>query len=55
MYFSSYLGTGYQPYLTLNTAPPAFIGNISYVHFNKATLTAAEVKQNYNALKRRFK
>lgn len=55
MYFSSYLGTGYQPYLTINTAAPVFVGNISYVHFNKATLTAAEVKQNYNTLKHRFK
>lgn len=55
MYYNEYLGVGYKPYLTVTTRPPNFIGNISYIHFNKATLTAAEVKQNYNTLKHRFK
>jgi len=55
MYYNEYLNIGYKPYLTVTTRPPNFIGNISYIHFNKATLTAAEVKQNYNTLKHRFK
>ena len=48
-----YLGAG-GPQIATLTTQGMWNGNISLVQFYNRELSAAEVKQNYNALKRRF-
>lgn len=54
-YFNDSLTGGQDIQLVIRTAAPFFNGKIGYMHFNKTPLTAEEVRQNYNALKHRFK